>query len=149
MWRSRWFQDVLYRTQSWSIFHRWLLLCCSVLRHCFTEPLIFVCWDGIFDSSCFLPRKEEVVECLIRLFIVRNIGVVHSYLLRTSFIICIVPSWFSLMGPGIIWCSLKSPCTTSPCARLRLVCTLVPKTLQRLFFTLRFLLDQLRILPKI
>ena len=71
--------DVLYRTQSYSRLV-WLLLCSR--RHCFREPFSFFYCDGVFSWSCFLPRRDEVVDWLSHISRVKNLSVVHSHMLR-------------------------------------------------------------------
>ena len=70
--------DVLYRTQSYSRLV-WLLLCWR--RPCFREPFTFLYCDEVFSWSCFLPRRDEVVDWLGHISRVRNLSVVHSHML--------------------------------------------------------------------
>ena len=107
------FLQVLNGAQSRSCLHHWWLSWWFADWSSWVRELLIL-FDGnwVLHRSLF-PRKEKNVEWLSHMFRVKIFGVVHSHMLITSSIICISPSWFSVMGTCVIWYSLKSLRITS------------------------------------
>ena len=95
--------------ERWSyLHHRWLFGWFVDWSPWLREPLILFDGNWVVHRSLF-PRKEEIVEWLSHISRVRSFRVVHSHMLSN----CISPSWLSVMGTCVIWCSLKSLRVTS------------------------------------
>ena len=78
-------------------------------RTCFSKPPTFLYCYKIFGwPQLFLPRKQEIVDWSSTYLESAVSGLFIPICSDTSFIICIVPSWFSEIGARVIWCSLKS-----------------------------------------
>ena len=69
--------------QKWSCLHRrWLSWWSADWSSWFREPLIHFGSNWVLHRSLFLRRKKELVDWLCHISRVRNLGIVHSHMLR-------------------------------------------------------------------
>ena len=91
---SCWSLLALLVLQSWSCLHYWWFADYSSR---FREPLILFDVNWVVHRSLF-PKKEEMIEWLNHISIVRSFGVVLSHI-RSHFLYLLhSPSWFSVGG---------------------------------------------------